>query len=113
MNQHRGSSSYGGPARGWIDTLCPDLELHKDLVAIILRWPETKDLPPVVIHLHSVIVHSIYRTFCKIGNKETIWNDYLLWIILLSFQQRAKTELIHANNSTRPFFLRTLLFAKP
>lgn len=38
------------------------------------------------------MVHSIYRTFCKIGDKEPIQRDELLWMIVLSFQRRAKTK---------------------
>ncbi|KFH73664.1 hypothetical protein MVEG_00878 [Podila verticillata NRRL 6337] len=53
-------------------------------------------MKPLLIHLHSVVAHSIYRTFCKLGDKEPIQKDELLWMSVLSFQRRAKTELVRA-----------------
>ncbi|KAG0013303.1 hypothetical protein BGZ82_002184 [Podila clonocystis] len=55
--------------------------------------PETKNLAPVAIHLHSVVAHSIYRTYCKIGDQDLIQKDEFQWMIVLSFQRCAKTEL--------------------
>ncbi|KAF9383928.1 hypothetical protein CPB97_006123 [Podila verticillata] len=62
------------------------------------------DALSVVVHLHSVVVLSIYRTFCKIGDKDPIQRDELLWMIVLPFQRRAKTELRRAkinDNATK------------
>ncbi|KAG0009636.1 hypothetical protein BGZ82_003922, partial [Podila clonocystis] len=74
----------------------PSTQLSKDPVESVLGWPRTKAMPPVLIHLHSVVAHSIYRILRKIGDKETIQKDELLWMTVLSFQRRAKTELVRA-----------------
>ncbi|KAG0016317.1 hypothetical protein BGZ81_011301 [Podila clonocystis] len=92
-----GSNNSGEHLHSWITTLSPSTQLSKDPVESILGWPRTKTMPPVLIHLHSVVVHSIYRIFCKIGDKEIMKEDELLWMIVLSFQRRAKTELVRAN----------------
>lgn len=80
----------------WITTLSPSTKLSKDPMETILGWPKTKHVTPLLIHLHSVVAHSIYRTFCKLGDQETIQKDELLWMMVLSIQRRAKTELVRA-----------------
>lgn len=82
--------------RSWIRTLSPSTMLGSDPVDTILGWPNTKHVTPLLIHLHSVVAHSIYRTFCKLGDQEPIQKDELLWMTVLSFQRRAKTELVRA-----------------
>ncbi|KAF8988577.1 hypothetical protein BGZ52_007872, partial [Haplosporangium bisporale] len=45
------------------------LQARQGSSRIVLGWPETKNLLPVVVHFHSVVVHPIYSTFYKIGDK--------------------------------------------
>ncbi|KAG0012942.1 hypothetical protein BGZ82_002346 [Podila clonocystis] len=84
--------------RAWAESLQPSIELDKDPVVTVLGWPETKNPFPVAIHFHSLVAHSIYQTYGKIGDKRPIKNDEFRWKIVLSFQRRAKTEMKH----TRP-----------
>ncbi|KAG0012991.1 hypothetical protein BGZ81_001284 [Podila clonocystis] len=80
----------------WIAILQLGLTLDKDPIATVLGWPETKNLAPVTVRLHSVVVHSTYQTYCKIGDQDPIQKDELHWMIVLSFQRQAKTELTRA-----------------
>ena len=82
--------------REWIAVLFPHLDLDTDPTTTILGWPSTPLLPPLLIHLHSVAVNSIYRVYCKIGDDENVHPDDLRWMVILSFQRRAKTELTRA-----------------
>lgn len=83
-------------------TLSPSTQLSKDPVESILGWFQTKNMPPVLIHLYSVVVHSIYRIFCKIRDKRNIQKDELLWMTVLSFHTTTSTTTISTTTTTVP-----------
>ncbi|KAF9969428.1 hypothetical protein BGZ75_002929, partial [Mortierella antarctica] len=80
----------------WIQQMLPLLQLSSDPNQLLLGWPAIKQLPPLVIHLHSVVTHAIYRTYCKLGDGEKMFPNQLLWMVISGMQTRARTELERA-----------------
>ena len=82
--------------KGWLRTIYPRIPLYDDPVATILGWPDIPDVTRLVLHIHSVTVASIFRDYCKVADKEPVLPDDLRWMVVLSLQRRAKTELVRA-----------------
>ncbi|KAK3836038.1 MAG: hypothetical protein JOS17DRAFT_735915 [Linnemannia elongata] len=77
----------------WIAQLQPDMEWSDDPNQTLLCWPEMEEVHPVVVHMHSVASNSVWRTYCKLGDKEELYRNQLHWMVFFSFQHRAKVEL--------------------
>ncbi|CAO3571886.1 unnamed protein product [Mortierella alpina] len=96
----------------WIRQMLPQLQLSIDPNQLLLAWPATKQLPPLAIHLHSVVTHSIYRTYCKLGDGEKLFPNQLMWMAISGLQTRARTELERAKTREREQEEQEILAAK-
>jgi hypothetical protein len=82
--------------RKWLTQLQPNVQWSDDPNQTLLCWPELKEVHPVAVHMHSVASNTVWRTFCKLGDKEDLYKNQLHWMALFSFQHRAKIELARA-----------------
>ena len=80
----------------WLQKLCPGLALSDDANQLLLAWPETDDLPEIALHIHSAATHAIWRTYCKLGDKEKLYRDQLITMTVFAIKERAKVELARA-----------------
>ncbi|KAF9085146.1 hypothetical protein BGX27_003546 [Mortierella sp. AM989] len=53
-------------------------------------WPSVASLPSIMIHLHSVITNSIWRTYCQLGDEEILEEGGLRWMMVKIELRRAK-----------------------
>ncbi|KAF9571047.1 hypothetical protein EC968_001081 [Mortierella alpina] len=83
----------------WILQMLPQLQLSAEPNQLLLGWPAVKQLPPRVIHLHSVVTHEIYRIFCKLGDGEKLFPEQLMWMAISGLQSTDRTELEREQNS--------------
>ncbi|KAF9357133.1 hypothetical protein BGX26_004204, partial [Mortierella sp. AD094] len=82
--------------RAWAKELYPDIVLPENYAQSVTCWPSVKKLPPIMIHLHSVITNSIWRTYCQLGDGEQLKMDGLRWMTVQALFKRAKIELERA-----------------
>jgi len=80
----------------WIELLQPESKWSDDANQILLCWPEQEKIHPVVVHLHSVASNTVWRTYCKLGDKEALYKNQLHWMVYYAFKHRAKVELARA-----------------
>ena len=80
----------------WVQQVFPNLALPSSLLQDTMCWPAVAHLPPVLIHLHATVMAAIWRSYCALGDGETLEKDELRWMIVHSFKERAKLALRHA-----------------
>ncbi|KAF9896282.1 hypothetical protein BX616_007769 [Lobosporangium transversale] len=78
--------------RGWIKELVPELDLRDNAAQDQLCWPEVKSLPAVVIHIHATVTQVIFKTYCKLGDKETVPEGVLKAKAIAALRYRIKLE---------------------
>ncbi|KAF9969607.1 hypothetical protein BGZ73_007981, partial [Actinomortierella ambigua] len=76
----------------WVIALCPGRER-------MLYWPSTPELPLIIIHIHSVVFYSFWRTLMathKLEESHPLKGcraDDILWLTVSSLKLRARTAL--------------------
>ncbi|KAK5822786.1 hypothetical protein F5H01DRAFT_402847 [Linnemannia elongata] len=80
----------------WVSQLQPDTYWSADPNQLLLCWPEVEEIHPVVVHIHSVATNTIWRTYCKLGDKESLYRNQLHWMTFFAIKHRAQVELARA-----------------
>ncbi|KAF9081066.1 hypothetical protein BGX29_004779, partial [Mortierella sp. GBA35] len=65
----------------WVREMFPRLALPTSLLQDTMCWPAVEHLPPVLIHLHATVMFAIWRTYCALGDGETLEPEELRWKI--------------------------------
>ena len=78
--------------REWAHEMHPDIQLRNDAAQDQLCWPETADIPSIVIHLHATVSQMIFKTYCKLGDGETVPTGVLKGRTMAAFRYRARVE---------------------
>jgi len=78
--------------REWLTQLRPNMQWSDDPNQTLLCWPEHDKIHPIAVHMHSVASNTVWRTYCKLGDKEDLYKNQLHWMVFFSFQHRAKIE---------------------
>lgn len=82
----------------WIHEIFPNILLPSSLLQDTMCWPAIPHLPPLIIHLHSTVMFTIWRTYCALGDGEILEPEELRWKIVHAFKARVKAELSRAHH---------------